>query len=378
MSMRGVAVKVIITALLLSLISPMALSAQAIKPGTPCKVFNQKIVYANKAFTCIKSGKRLVWNKGVAAKKPTPTPTPTPTATPTPTPTPTATPTPTPTPTLRVKSVLENQLLAAYKQELEREINFTLVIENPNLSSKNRFLIEEFRKHLKWLAGMGAQITNPLVLIYADTENWMNEEFKRQGCVFAPGHRLPLGGFAIFSDCGGKFIITRPNADREDPASSIETQNGLIHEAFHQWQNQVMPGGLSGYPKWLIEGGAHAIARYAFWSNNGLQVSPDQFLTEWFTPQHEFRRICIGVNVREMIPNIPYPEKGWVCAYSKGQVAIDLIIEKYGVKSFFALYSTPKTVGAEDFPKIFRNVTGQDLETFYSEVDQEMKKRGWD
>jgi len=368
MRIRGILSKGILIALVLSLIPALAFSAQKITAGTGCKVNKQKVVYQKKTFTCMKSGKKLVWSKGVPVQKPTPTPTLTPTPTPKPTPTPTA----------RVKSVLENQLSAAYKSELEREIPFTLVIENPNLSSKNKFLIEEFRKHLKWLAGIGAQITNPLVLIYADTENWMNDEFKRQGCVFAPGHRLPLGGFAIFSDCGGKFIITRPNADREDPASSIETQNGLIHEAFHQWQNQVMPGGLSGYPKWFIEGGAHAIARFAYWTQNDQKISPDKFLTEWFTPQHEFRRICVGVNVREMIPNIPYPEKGWVCAYSKGQVAIDLIIEKYGVESFFALYSTPKTVGTEDFTKVFRKVTGQEIESFYNEVDQEMKKRGWD
>ena len=364
MPIKGNLSKSLVLALLLTLFPSIAFSAQKIVPGTSCPSLGITKIDGGKKYFCVLRKDSLLWNKGVDWVARTPASSPTPT--------------PTPTPAPLVKSVLENQLSAAYKSELERDIPFTLVIENPNLSSKNKFLIEEFRKHLKWLAGMGAQITNPLVLIYADTEDWMNEEFKRQGCVFSPGHRLPLGGFAIFSDCGGKFIITRPNADREDPASSIETQNGLIHEAFHQWQNQVMPGGLSGYPKWLIEGGAHAIARYAYWTQNGLSVSPDRFLTDWFTPQHEFRRICVGVNVREMIPNIPYPEKGWVCAYSKGQVAIDLIIEKYGVESFFALYRTPKSVGTEDFPKIFRKVTGQDIEAFYNEVDQEMKKRGWD
>jgi hypothetical protein len=40
---------------------------------------NQKVVYQNKTYTCTKSGKKLVWNKGVAIVKSTPTPTPTPT-----------------------------------------------------------------------------------------------------------------------------------------------------------------------------------------------------------------------------------------------------------------------------------------------------------
>jgi hypothetical protein len=47
----------------------------------------QKVVYQNKTYTCIKSGKKLVWNNGIAIKSiPTPTPifTPTPTRTQTP------------------------------------------------------------------------------------------------------------------------------------------------------------------------------------------------------------------------------------------------------------------------------------------------------
>jgi hypothetical protein len=31
-----------------------------------------------------------------------------------------------------------------------------------------------------------------------------------------------------------------------------------------------------------------------------------------------------------------------------------------------------------DFPMVFRSVTGQDLEEFYTEVDKEMTKRGWE
>lgn len=71
--------KGLLIALALALIPVTAVSAQKITPGSPCKVFNQRIVYQNKSYICIKSGKKLVWNKGVTAKNPTPTPTPTPT-----------------------------------------------------------------------------------------------------------------------------------------------------------------------------------------------------------------------------------------------------------------------------------------------------------
>ena len=79
----------LIVALILTLLPITAFSAQKISPGSTCKILNQKVTYQNKSYTCIKSGKKLVWNKGVTVKKPTQTPTQT--QTPTPTTTPTAT-----------------------------------------------------------------------------------------------------------------------------------------------------------------------------------------------------------------------------------------------------------------------------------------------
>ncbi len=87
--------------LLLALTSPV--QAATPKAGDKCTKVGATSTAGGKKFTCIKSGKKLVWNKGVAIKPPTPvaipTPTPSPSPEPTPTPTPSATPTPTPTPT---------------------------------------------------------------------------------------------------------------------------------------------------------------------------------------------------------------------------------------------------------------------------------------
>lgn len=86
--------------LIFALVAPMNATA-SIKAGGSCKKAGQTSTFAGKKYTCIKSGKKLVWNKGVAIAKPTPVatavPTPIPTPTVTPTPTPTVTPTPTPT-----------------------------------------------------------------------------------------------------------------------------------------------------------------------------------------------------------------------------------------------------------------------------------------
>lgn len=79
MRIRGSLSKGLLIALAITLIPVSAISAEKISPGSACKVLNQKTIYSNKTYTCIKSGKKLVWNNGVAVKKPTPTLTPTPT-----------------------------------------------------------------------------------------------------------------------------------------------------------------------------------------------------------------------------------------------------------------------------------------------------------
>ena len=94
----------LVAILSLSLIKAQ-LSEAAVTPGTKCSKAGATSAFNGKKYTCVKSGKKLVWNKGVAIAKPAPvaTPTPSPSVTPTPTatPTPSVTATPTPTPTTR-------------------------------------------------------------------------------------------------------------------------------------------------------------------------------------------------------------------------------------------------------------------------------------
>ena len=101
---------ILISALFVGVLVAPASTAAAPVTGKACSKLGQTQLYKSKNYTCVKSGKKLVWSKPAAVvpkakATPTPTPsatpTPTPSATPTPTPTPTpsATPTPTPTPT---------------------------------------------------------------------------------------------------------------------------------------------------------------------------------------------------------------------------------------------------------------------------------------
>lgn len=78
----------VITALLLSSLvisfaAPLATASS--KAGATCKTKGQASIVSGKKFTCVKSGKKLVWNKGILIKK-TSTASPSPSMVPCPTP----------------------------------------------------------------------------------------------------------------------------------------------------------------------------------------------------------------------------------------------------------------------------------------------------
>lgn len=63
---------VLLSVLLIPLFPLTAHSSQKVLPGHSCKIYKQKVVNQNKTYTCVKSGKRLIWNKGVVIQKPKP------------------------------------------------------------------------------------------------------------------------------------------------------------------------------------------------------------------------------------------------------------------------------------------------------------------
>ena len=147
MGIRSSLTKGLLFALAVVLIPVSAVSAQKITPGTACKVLNQKSIYLNKEYTCVKSGKKLLWNKGVIIVKPMPTATPTPTVTPEPTPTPTPTPTvsatPTPTPTLPPAPIILtwDNIVANFDQISTDVFNKAQLLIDPNYQPRYKLTV---------------------------------------------------------------------------------------------------------------------------------------------------------------------------------------------------------------------------------------------
>ena len=94
--MKKILLVIISASILIAPINAMA----AVKAGDACKKAGSTATVNGKKFTCIKSGKKLVWNKGVGVPGAKPTVIPIPRPTPIPSVEPTVTPTRTPTPTI--------------------------------------------------------------------------------------------------------------------------------------------------------------------------------------------------------------------------------------------------------------------------------------
>ena len=65
--MKRIVGYLLVTLLALSVSAPLAHSA--VTPGSKCTKAGVKQVYKGKTYTCTKSGNKLVWDKGVVAKK---------------------------------------------------------------------------------------------------------------------------------------------------------------------------------------------------------------------------------------------------------------------------------------------------------------------
>ena len=71
-------IPIALLAVVSSVIPQQAQASAQVKAGAKCTKVNSSQTVSGKKFTCVKSGSRLVWNKGVTIPKPaTPAPSPT-------------------------------------------------------------------------------------------------------------------------------------------------------------------------------------------------------------------------------------------------------------------------------------------------------------
>jgi hypothetical protein len=254
----------------------------AVKAGDSCKKAGITATTNGKKFTCVKSGKKLVWNKGVAVVKPTPTPT----STTTPEPTPTATPTPTSTPIIEIAPTGFNDLVENFKGVYVGAWNSSnaKIAANPPLDVKQNILLgpntklpnieipEMYSRGTRFFAGYAQpKRFNALYYVYEDmkwSENKILELYGNPGEVQqitrncqSPQRCNGANANVPQPDTGNaNYGVVNGASDPYHDKGGIEIHEYTHMVQFMQFQGKPtlrMNGGLGLLPNWFIEGHAH-------------------------------------------------------------------------------------------------------------------------
>lgn len=229
---KYLAVFVVLISTTFSFIHP---SYAAVKAGSTCTKYKANATINGKKYTCIKNGKRLIWNSGIVLSKPTPTPSLTLSTTPTPAPVATNT--------------VTYKKISAYEKVEE------FILKNPSSSiNTNIYISEEAKKrnykaYLTGLEGITSAwiplLKNPNISIVLFTEKdseWIDKKQSELMGAYLNNPSQQLQSFRIKqSGCniGGFYLpgiivfCVKSDADLVNPGSNFSALHAFAHEYTH-------------------------------------------------------------------------------------------------------------------------------------------------
>ena len=340
-------------------------SALEIAPGARCEVYKQKITYQNKVYTCIKSGKKLVWNKGKVVKL---TP-----------------PLPLPNVKPEVFDIEGNLYLkmdaivtqwAPYLSALENN-KVTVISEDPGhpreievrLSAEVSFEI---------LRQISPKMVSPTYYLY-ETTGWTDKQIATT-CPFLVGHADTSAG----AEAGcGNLVISNLNGWSNKIAGIDGSWFESAHEIFHIAQ---FGAGLDGtdpnisvayksIPSWYREGSASTFAglvrslmskgKYNFGDFNSFEKSP-----------LSYNECSKAWSFWQQSNDATGFEATGQCEYGLGRRMTDYLVAWHGgVESILNNYQY--IAQGKSFPEAFKLSHGIELVDFFVEVKPFLAKQGF-
>jgi len=374
--------------LLITLATPV--NAAAPKAGATCTKKNATATSAGKLYTCILSGKKLVWNKGVSIPKPTPSPTPSSTPSPSPinqpSPTPSATSSSqkeepfTPWSTNFTQKQVSDEAQKKFREwalaqtEKSNLHKFISSPDTPRARARNFKLVDELDLKL-----FGQFFTKPTTTVLGNNEQWVVEQLNANGgkykqCDDNSGNQglnycLDQGGsqgYVITSDMS--YQASNPGAD----GSSL-----LSHEFFHLVQRALLGtsvgipirsdavGHEDSFPVWFVEGTANFVG----FSISALAL--DGTYWEGRDMMFKYAPSTPSINRNSLedyeIRNGPgnysptYP-------YIAGQLATEYLVASVGFQKTLDIWLDFKST--KSFEKSFENAIGISKDAFYSKFEK--------
>jgi len=288
----------------------------AVKAGASCTKLGATSTTGGKKYTCIKSGKKLVWNSGVAIAVPKPSATPTPTATPSPTPTPVATAPPTPTPAPIVErtptsfsDLVENfkgVYISAWNSSSEKIAKSPAldikqnIIFGPNTKSPNPDIPQMFVLGTRFFGGYPQPKSFDALYYTFDDIPWASQKLldfygnpdqaqaPSRNCQSRPRCNGASANVPLTDRGQSNFgVLDGGHTDYYHLKGGIEIHEYTHMVQFMQFQGKPTKdnmGGLGLVPRWFFEGHAHTAGNLA-----SAQTLADykKYRSEWLNARAE-------------------------------------------------------------------------------------------
>lgn len=371
----------LVSTILVTNISP---ANSAVKPGGACKKLGQISTANGYKYSCVKSGKKLVWNKGVKL----------------PTPKPTMTPTPTPTPSTTVSVMkpitLDNldykEVYLASRAEVSKyvangftddgAINFQ-VGENVE-----PWRVEIAKKEINSAVKLWSSFFKPtsMTIIWYSSKDidWAKAKYEAAGgnpdwaSGFSGCSAQYCGNASASLMSGTKFLFEQGLEFRDQ---GLWNRSTAAHEYSHLAQFGLSaPTNLGALPWWSVEGGAQFYGEaigYDYFDSSRLtrsgmhsQYASDSqsYISELF-PGQTLKSVLqkndptaskILMKSIEATTNAP---GALGLSYLLGSYATEALVSVYGHEKMANFYSSFAT--SADYQSNFEKIFGISLDTFY-------------
>ena len=352
--------RIILIALCLTLIPVSAVSAQKITAGNTCKVLNQKVVYLSKIYSCIQSGKKLVWSKGAVQKKPA--------ATASAQPTPTFAPPTLPTSFQNLEANLSGIIYGSWLKGSEQlksgssNLGDIKVFNGPKSLPGNINPLTPFKLTSQLYSNFEQPKTvYAIVMSYGENE-WAQGLFSQYQDLTYGNIRTAVSEICPTQTCGQSIafrnskwegiLLLQNGARGKNRDSDVRIDSGMeyAHEYFHTVQFYVGRDRYYEAPSWLLEGSANwtgnlvafygDYSAYSAWRFKDLGEqygNPSLFTSAWveeFLNSYATKKPAKQYAIFDYY-NGPYPR---YYQYAIGAMVTEILVALKGPDSILAMY----------------------------------------
>jgi hypothetical protein len=368
-----------------------AFSATPPKTGGLCTKVGASKTHQGKKFTCIKSGKKLVWSKGIAEKQKASTPSTT------------TTPAPSSSPSVTSQSkevflpwstkfstqVMSDKAYESFyswvKNQSASPVNHQILIQTP--SGYSPTILED----LKALDELSSRVFSQFMKKKSVTVLGVDEQWVVSQILGSGGHlRNSQGKCDEFYDPGYAVCMNRDSHlglvvinDCRLPKGSVSGCNLALlpHEYFHLIQLNLADNiagahwnygedyAKNSFPHWFVEGSANFVASVIVTLARNSKYENARGAILWVNSK-EMAYPLVDYEIRRVKP--PLGEK--LNSYDIGHIATEYLVASVGFQKFLDIWKDYSKT--RNFYTSFENVTGRNIATFYADFESARESLG--